>query len=175
MCIRDSLTYREQGFIVARGNPKGIRDVRDLCRKGVRFINRQRGAGTRLLLDYMLKLQGIDPSEIDGYNRHCFTHTAVAIAVSSGVADVGLGIHAAAYCLNLDFIPINVERYDILVSREEMSDFRVKKAIEIINSRGFQDRIKRELRGDNTKDTGKILYCNFPMSVSATPDVDRNG
>ena len=94
---------REQGLIVPRGNPKGIRGLTDLARPDVVFINRQRGAGTRVLLDYRLKGAGIDPRAIQGYDRQEFTHLAVAAAVASGAADCGLGILAAARALDLDF------------------------------------------------------------------------
>ncbi|MGO0122141.1 molybdopterin biosynthesis protein [Desulfothermobacter acidiphilus] len=108
-----NLAYREQGFIVAPGNPKGIRDFSDLVREDVRLVNRQKGAGTRVLLDYHLRQQGIDPCQIQGYDREEYTHTAVAAAVLSGVADVGLGIRAAALALGCDFIPVAEERYDL--------------------------------------------------------------
>ncbi|ABU57952.1 molybdopterin biosynthesis protein [Roseiflexus castenholzii] len=111
------LAYREQGFLVAPGNPLGLSRLRDLARPGVRFVNRQRGSGTRMLLDYQLRLEGIDPSAITGYQREEFTHMAVAAAVQSGAADVGLGISAAARALGLAFIPLFSERYDLAVPR----------------------------------------------------------
>ena len=153
-----NLVYREQGFIVARGNPKRITDIEDLCRKDINFINRQRGAGTRLLLDYKLKLKGIEHKEINGYDNQCFTHMAVAIAVSGGVADVGLGILAAAAALDLDFIPLGTERYDLVVAKKHMKDPRVNAALDIIRSEKLQVRIENELAGYDTSDTGRILY-----------------
>jgi len=109
---------REQGLIVPKGNPKAIHDLDDLPRDDVVFINRQRGAGTRVLLDYMLKRRGLDPRTITGYARQEYTHLAVAAAVKSGAADCGLGILAAARALDLDFIPLFHERYDLVIPRE---------------------------------------------------------
>lgn len=106
---------REQGLLVPKGNPKGMRDLADLAFKDVRFVNRQRGAGTRVLLDYHLKRIGIDPVEIAGYEQEEYTHLAVAAAVASGRADVGLGIPAAAQALDLDFVPLFHERYDLVI------------------------------------------------------------
>ncbi len=106
---------REQGLIVPRGNPKGIRGLSDLIRPDVTFINRQRGAGTRVLLDYRLKQAGISPHAVQGYERQEFTHLAVAATVASGAADCGLGILAAARALGLDFVPLDHERYDLII------------------------------------------------------------
>jgi putative molybdopterin biosynthesis protein len=106
---------RRQGLIVPAGNPKHIVDLADLLREDVAFVNRQRGAGTRVLLDYALKQRGLDPAGIEGYQRQEFTHLAVAAAVQSGAADCGLGILAAARALGLDFIPLFDERYDLVL------------------------------------------------------------
>lgn len=111
------LAYREQGFLVAPGNPLGLSSLRDLTRPGVRFVNRQRGSGTRVLLDYYVRQEGINPETITGYEREEFTHMAVAAAVQSGSADVGLGIRAAANALGLTFVPLFSERYDLAIPR----------------------------------------------------------
>ncbi|MGI6605273.1 MAG: substrate-binding domain-containing protein, partial [bacterium] len=97
------------------GNPKGIKTLADLTRPDVSFINRQRGAGTRVLLDWALKEEGIDPAAIQGYEREEYTHTAVAAAVKGGAADVGLAVLSAARALELDFIPWRSERYDLAI------------------------------------------------------------
>jgi len=112
-----NLVYRDQGLIVAKGNPKGIGGLPDLMRPEVSFVNRQRGAGTRVLLDFKLRELGINPAGIRGYERVEFTHLAVAAAIASETADAGLGIMAAAKALNLDFIPLLKERYDLVVPR----------------------------------------------------------
>ena len=109
---------RVQGLILPQGNPKTIQGIEDLLRTDVTFVNRQRGAGTRVLLDYVLKQQGLDARQIAGYERQEFTHLAVAAAVKSGVADCGLGILAAARALDLDFVPLFHERYDLVIPQE---------------------------------------------------------
>ena len=113
-----TLVGRQQGLLVQFGNPKDIHGLEDLARPEVTFVNRQRGAGTRVLLDYHLELLGIAPEAIQGYNQEEYTHLAVAAAVSSGRADCGLGIAAAAQALELDFIPLFQERYDLVAPTE---------------------------------------------------------
>jgi len=109
---------RKQGLMLKRGNPKGIHGLEDLTRKGVRFINRQRGAGTRVLLDYQLSINRIKVSTIQGYDQEEYTHLGIAAAVASGRADCGLGIPAAAQSLNLDFIPLFDEIYQLIIPRK---------------------------------------------------------
>ncbi len=109
---------REQGLVVPRGNPKGIRGLQDLLRPDVRYINRQRGAGTRVLLDYHLGKMGIEPAKIQGYTQEEYTHLAVAAAVASGRADCGMAVTASAVALDLDFIPLFQERYDLIIPCE---------------------------------------------------------
>jgi len=106
---------RVQGLLVAKRNPKNIEGLQDLIREDVMFVNRQRGAGTRILLDYQLGLLGISPMQIRGYDQEEYTHLAVAAAVASGRADCGLGIAAAAVALDLDFIPLFEEEYDLII------------------------------------------------------------
>ena len=113
-----TLTARQQGLIVPRGNPKAVRSLEDLARPDVRFVNRQRGAGTRILLDYHLERLGLTPRQVQGYTQEEYTHLAVAAAVASGRADVGLGIAAAAQALGLDFIPLFTEMYELVVPAE---------------------------------------------------------
>ena len=110
-----ALVGREQGLLIKRRNPKGIKGLEDLTRTDIRFVNRQRGAGTRVLLDYHLKLMAINSERIVGYGQEEYTHLGVAAAVASGRADCGLGIAAAAQALDLDFIPLFQERYDLVI------------------------------------------------------------
>ncbi len=110
-----ALVGRTQGLLVPRQNPKRIFDLKDLARPDVVFINRQRGAGTRVLLDYHLEAQGVAAQAIRGYNQEEYTHLAVAAAISSGRADCGLGIAAAAQALDLDFIPLFLENYELVI------------------------------------------------------------
>ncbi len=113
-----TLTRREQGFMVAPGNPKGIFTINDLARSDVTLINRQRGAGTRILLDYLLEQHGILPANLRGYDREEVTHLAVAVDIATGLADCGMGVRAAAEALELDFVPVSWERYDLVIPRE---------------------------------------------------------
>ncbi|MBN1921385.1 MAG: molybdopterin biosynthesis protein [Anaerolineae bacterium] len=113
-----TLTRREQGFMVAPGNPKGILTINDLARPDVTLINRQRGAGTRILLDYLLEQHEISPINLRGYDREEVTHLAVAVDVATGLADCGMGVRAAAEALGLDFVPVSWERYDLVIPRE---------------------------------------------------------
>lgn len=110
-----ALVGRQQGLMVQPGNPKHIRSLEDLARPDVTFVNRQRGAGTRVLLDYHLSRLGIAPEQVQGYEAEEFTHLAVAAAVAAGRADCGLGIAAAAQALGLDFVPLFTERYDLVI------------------------------------------------------------
>jgi putative molybdopterin biosynthesis protein len=152
-----NLAWRQQGFIVLPDNPLNIRTVTDLTRKEVRFINRQRGAGTRLLLDYLLKEEGIDPAALQGYDREEYTHMAVAANVKSGTADVGLGILAAARALGLDFIPLTPERYDLVVPESTFADPRFQELWATMRSPEFQ-RAAEALGGYDLKDCGKLMW-----------------
>ncbi len=152
-----NLAWRQQGFMVLPDNPHNIRTIKDLTRPGVRFINRQRGAGTRLLLDYLLKKEGLDPATIQGYDREEYTHMAVAANVKSGTADVGLGILAAARALGLDFIPLTPERYDLVVPESTFDDPRFQELLAIMRSPEFQT-AAAALGGYDLKDCGKIVW-----------------
>ncbi|MFH1595663.1 MAG: molybdopterin biosynthesis protein [Pseudomonadota bacterium] len=152
-----NLAWRQQGLMVAPGNPKNIRRVADLVRPGVRFINRQRGAGTRLLLDYLLQEEGLDASAVQGYDREEYTHMAVAVNVFSGTADVGLGILAAARALGLDFIPLLPERYDLVVPETTFADPRFQVLLKVIRSPEFREAAEA-LGGYDLKDCGRILW-----------------
>lgn len=136
------LARRQQGFLVAPGNPRGIRGFADLARPDVTFVNRQRGAGTRILLDYHLKREGIDPASINGYGREEFTHLAVAASVAAGSADAGLGILAAARALGLDFVPVAYEEYELLALEDDYRSEKVQRAIEILRSPDFRAEVE---------------------------------
>jgi putative molybdopterin biosynthesis protein len=123
----------------------------------VHFINRQRGAGTRLLLDYLLQEAGLDAGQVQGYAREEYTHMAVAVNVFSGTADVGLGILAAARALGLDFIPLLPERYDLVVPETTFADPRFQTLLAVIRSREFQE-AAAALGGYDLKDCGQVLW-----------------
>jgi putative molybdopterin biosynthesis protein len=150
------LVMRDQGLIVPRGNPKKIGGIEDLVRDDVRFINRQGGAGTRILLDFRLKELGIDPAAIAGYTDEEFTHMAVAVAVLSGTADVGLGIQAAARALDLDFIPVVTEQYDLVIPGRFFNESGIQILLETIRTDRFKQRVEA-LGGYHTEATGKLL------------------
>lgn len=135
-CVR-----RAQGLIVAKGNPLGIQTVADLTKDGVRYANRQKGAGTRILFDYLLKQAGISAQRIEGYAREELTHTAVAAQVAAGSADCGLGIYSAARMYELDFIPVCEETYDLLVSLSAMESPQVRAFLRILGSEAFLRRL----------------------------------
>jgi len=151
-----NLVFRDQGLIVPKGNPKGIQGIEDLGTGDLMFINRQAGSGTRILLDYRLKQLGIDPNAISGYENEEFTHMAVAVAVLSGAADVGLGIHAAAKALDLDFIPVVTEQYDLIIPEIYYESDNIKILLETINSSAFKKRVEA-LGGYSTEKTGTII------------------
>ena len=151
-----NLVYRDQGLMVPRGNPKGIRSLADLAREDVSFVNRQRGSGTRMLLDYELGRAGIDPSSIRGYERDEYTHTGVAAAVSGGIADVGLGILAASRALELDFVPLLKERYDLVIPRPFYESALLQPLLEIIRQPAFQSQVMA-LGGYDTSQTGQVI------------------
>jgi putative molybdopterin biosynthesis protein len=125
---------RQQGLIVRPGNPLKIRELKDLANPDIHFINRQRGAGTRVLLDYHLSQLEIEPEEINGYEQEEYTHLTCAAAVASGRADAALGIQAAAIALELDFVPIYVERYDIIVADQFVSSDLLKPFFDLLSS-----------------------------------------
>lgn len=147
---------RIQGFMVKKGNPKNITKFEDLAREDVKFVNRQRGSGTRLLLDYNLNKLSMDPKEINGYFREEFTHLAVAAAVEAGDADAGLGVYSAASLMGLDFIPVCNEEYDLAIPEEYMDSEIIREFIEIIKSKEFKERLD-ELGGYEYSNTGRII------------------
>ncbi len=151
-----NLAIRHQGLIVAKGNPKAIKGVADLAREDVRFINRQRGAGTRILLDHHLKTAGIKPEQVRGYDKEEFTHMAVAVNVLTGAADCGLGIHAAAKALDLDFVELARERYDLLIPTRFLDDPRIAALLSMVRSPEFQAKIRGQ-GGYETNLTGQIM------------------
>ena len=137
---------REQGLMVAPGNPKGIRALKDLTRKDVLFVNRQRGSGTRVLTDYLIKMENLNSADIQGYDRDMTTHMAVAAAVASGTADAGVGVYSAAKAMGLDFIPIGFEDYDFAVAEELRDSPMIRSFVQVLESREFEALLK-ELGG----------------------------
>ncbi|MBA7635618.1 hypothetical protein ES703_43222 [subsurface metagenome] len=135
------LVLRDQGLIVAKGNPKGIKGIEDLAGSDIVFVNRQAGSGTRVLFDYNLGQLGIGPKAIKGYDHDEFTHMAVAVDVLSGAADCGMGIFAAARALDLDFVPMVREQYDLVIPSAMVEQPNIKVVLDTIRSRHFRERV----------------------------------
>ena len=155
-----ALVGRDQGLIVKKGNPKGIKSLGDLARKsqegGVQFVNRQRGAGTRVLLDYHLNLMAIPQESIAGYSQEEYTHLGIATAVASGRADCGLGIAAAAQALDLDFIPLFQERYDLVIPKQHADDNLLAPLFDLLADSQFREAVS-QLKGYDVSVMGTVI------------------
>jgi len=152
-----NLVYRTQGFIVPKGNPKGIKGFEDLTREDVVFVNRQAGAGTRLLTDLSLKRLRIDPNRVKGYHHEEFTHMAVAAAVVSGAADTGLAVLSAAQALGLDFVPVAQERYDLAIPEEHYATPMLQALLQIVREdREFRKQIE-SMGGYDVGEMGNVI------------------
>lgn len=155
-----ALVGRDQGLIVKKGNPKGIKSLEDLAGTGragsVKFINRQRGAGTRVLLDYHLNLMTIQAESIAGYSQEEYTHLGVATAVASGRADCGLGIAAAAQALDLDFIPLFQERYDLVIPKQFADDNLLAPLFDLLADSRFREAVSH-LKGYDVSVMGALI------------------
>jgi putative molybdopterin biosynthesis protein len=150
------LVHRDQGLLVAPGNPLGLRGVGDLTRPGLRYVNRQRGAGTRVLLDYELGREGIDPAQITGYTREEPTHLAVAAAIAAGRADCGMGIRAAARAFDLDFVPVTSEPYDLVLEHDSIEHPLLEPLWELLRSAEFRASVE-QLGGYDTAEMGRRI------------------
>ena len=146
---------RTQGLMIQKGNPKGIKGVADLQREGLRYVNRQKGSGTRILIDYLCKKENIDTGKIYGYDREEFTHTSVAAQIASDSADAGMGIYSAAMLYDLDFIPVCTEQYDLLIPDYAWETPMVQKLIEVLKSDAFRKRLEA-LGGYTIGDPGTV-------------------
>ena len=150
------MAYRQQGFMVAKGNPKQILEIKDLVRDDVRYINRQKGSGTRVLLDYLLQEDDVSPIAIQGYNQEEFTHLMIASAVANNRADAGLGIFSAARAFELDFIPLIKERYDLIIPEKYIDNRGIIKILEIMKTNHFKEQVV-QLGGYDLSECGNIL------------------
>ncbi|WP_372813917.1 molybdopterin biosynthesis protein [Paenibacillus sp.] len=153
------LVYREQGWILPKGNPLGIRCMEDLVKPHVTYINRQRGAGTRLLFDYLLKKEGLSREAVYGYDREAINHLSIAAAVAGGAADVGLGIYSAAQAMGLDFIPVAEERYDLLMTKRFYDSPEGQMLVHVIQSESFKTEMEA-LGGYSCRESGQIVFEN---------------
>lgn len=146
---------RTQGLMIAPGNPLGLTGIADLTRDGLRYVNRQKGSGTRILIDYLCKKQGIDPAGIYGYDREEFTHTSVAAQIASGSADAGMGIYSAAQLYGLDFLPVCMEQYDLLIPDYAWETPMVQQLLKTLKSDAFRSRLEA-LGGYEVKEPGRV-------------------
>ena len=151
-----NLVHRIQGLIVAQGNPKAIAGLDDTVRDDVKYVNRQRGSGTRVLFDYMLREAGLDASRVRGYDREEYTHLAVAAAVSAGRADTGMGVMSAAKAVGLDFVPLRSERYDLVMPRHVHESDMLRPMLELLQDGGFRAQVE-ELGGYDASSMGEIV------------------
>ena len=148
---------RTQGIMVAPGNPKNITEIKSLSEQGIRYVNRQKGSGTRILIDYLCKKENIDTTAIYGYDREEFTHTSVAAQIASGSADAGMGIYSAAQLYGLDFIPICIEQYDLLIPDSAWDTDVVQEVIQILKSEEFSQKLT-EMGGYTLEHPGEVRY-----------------
>ena len=151
-----SCVGRQQGLMVARGNPLNIRKFSDIARDGVRYVNRQKGSGTRILTDYLCKREHVDASAIYGYDREELTHTSVAAQIASGSADAGMGIYSAAKLYDLDFIPICIEEYDLIIPDHAWDTPMVRSLLTILKSDAFREKIL-SLGGYTVDNPGEVI------------------
>jgi putative molybdopterin biosynthesis protein len=150
-----NLAHRVQGLIVRPGNPKSISALGDLVRDDVTFVNRQRGSGTRMLLDHLLKGEGISHTSIRGYEREEYTHLAVAATVAGGRADVGVGVLSAARAMGMDFVELGTEQYDLVIPAEFYGSDLLAPLLDLIRTNDFRRQIDA-LGGYDTSQTGEV-------------------
>lgn len=146
---------RTQGLMVAPGNPLSLTGFRDISQPGIRYVNRQKGSGTRILADYLCRKEGVDPAGVYGYDREEFTHTAVAAQIAGGTADAGMGILSAAKIYGLDFLPVCVEQYDLIIPDYAWDTPVVRRVLEILASPAFRARLEK-LGGYTLAQPGRV-------------------
>lgn len=151
-----SCVGRQQGLMVARGNPLNICSFADISRQGIRYVNRQKGSGTRILTDYLCSREKVEPSDVYGYTREELTHTSVAAQIACGSADVGMGIYSAAKLYDLDFIPICIEEYDLIIPDHAWDSPMVQQLLTILRSDAFREKIL-SMGGYTVDHPGQVL------------------
>jgi molybdate transport repressor ModE-like protein len=166
------LTGRKQGLILPKGNPKDVRGLHDLARADVRFVNRQRGSGTRLLLDLALGSIGVDPERINGYASTELTHTAIAAFVASGMADVGFGVAPAAHHFGLDFMPIVDEDYYFACDRTRLGRQPLASVLAVLASDAFRANVA-QLEGYDPTDCGAVVDVASGLRGAALRSIRR--
>jgi len=154
------LFRREIGIVAAPGNPLGIAGIENIAENKVRFVNRQEGSGTRVLLDYHLKNSGIPSDAINGYDREVYTHVEVGLSILSGEADAGIATVAVSRLMGLHFIPVTQENFDMVLGQSTYFNKGIQALVEDLRSRGFRERFER-LGGYGFEDSGKILFSTM--------------
>jgi len=147
---------RQQGMMVAKGNPLNIQKFSDIAREGVRYVNRQKGSGTRILTDYLCKQENLNVDAIYGYDREELTHTSVAAQIVSGSADAGMGIYSAAKLYDLDFIPVCIEEYDLIIPDHAWDTPMVQQMLATLKSEAFKEKIL-SLGGYTVENPGEMI------------------
>ena len=147
---------RQQGMMVAKGNPLNIQQFADIAREGMRYVNRQKGSGTRILTDYLCKQADLDADKIYGYDREELTHNSVAVQIASGSADAGMGIYSAAKLYDLDFIPICIEEYDLLIPDHAWDTPQVQQMLAVLKSEAFKEKIL-SMGGYTVENPGEVI------------------
>ena len=150
---------RQQGLMVQKGNPMGLGGFADVAKEGVRYVNRQKGSGTRILADYLCVKENLDKSSIYGYDREELTHTSVAIQIASGSADAGMGIYSAAKLYGLDFLPVCIEEYDLLIQDFAYDTPMVRQMLDTMKSAEFKARLEA-LGGYTLEGIGEEISIN---------------
>ena len=150
---------REQGILVKKGNPKKIKSISDLIQPAICIVNRPMGTGTRLLLDQELKKAAAQGDKIDGYHNEVHRHLDVGLEISAGRADAGLGIHAVAGLLDLDFVPLRWERYDLMIFKERYFDANVQKFLGLLHDQEFFE-LAESLQGYDVQLSGRMIFPN---------------
>ena len=162
------LSVRRQGIMVAPGNPKAILELADLCSPGVRFVNRQFGSGTRILLDLLLKRAQVDSRGIDGYDSGEFTHSGVAACIASGLADAGFGVETGARQFKLDFIPLLSERYFLVCTRQMLATPTLKRIGDVLAAKQFRAEAAK-LPALDVTEAGRVLSIDEAFPELRTP------
>ncbi len=171
------IATRRLGLMIAKGDPKKIYGIRDLARSDVHFINRQAGSGTRFLLDLLLQQQGIAPPQVHGYEQCELTHAAVAAYVASGMADVGFGVETPARHFNLDFVPLQTERYFLLCEERSLDAPGVRRMLSVVQGAEFKAAVDQlpGYQSDERTGVASDLVDAFPMLASSPRAVGRQG
>ncbi|MED4654446.1 substrate-binding domain-containing protein [Bacillus pseudomycoides] len=156
-CIVMNLLARNVGFYVQEGNPKGIQKWADLSRSSIQFVNREKGSGIRVLVDEQVRIQNVDKANIRGYNWEESNHLGVASQIANRKADVGIGTEKVAQIVNVDFIPLMEEQYDLVILKNKENEQLIEAVKEILQSTEFQNEL-RAIGGYDISKTGQIIY-----------------